>query len=132
MPSLRVLVAEDHPVNQTIALGLLSKLGIQADLVENGEQAVARVQAQEYDVVLMDMQMPVMDGVGATRAIRQLDLPRQPWIVAQTANAFDTDRELCLQAGMDDFLSKPFRIEALREKLGKVPTVSRATAELQP
>ena len=117
LPSLRVLVVEDHPVNQKIALGLLAKLGIKADLAENGEIAVARVQAGAYDVVLMDMQMPVMDGIDATRAIRLLTLPAQPRIVALTANAFDTDRERCLQAGMDDFLSKPFRIDVLRDKL---------------
>jgi signal transduction histidine kinase/CheY-like chemotaxis protein len=131
LPSMRVLVAEDHPVNQTIALGLLGKLGIQADLVENGAQAVERVSAQEYDVVLMDMQMPGMDGVEATRAIRKLDLPRQPWIVAQTANAFDTDRELCLEAGMDDFLSKPFRLEVLREKLAKAQPASSPSSRSQ-
>ena len=114
---LKVLVVEDHPVNQKIAVGLLAKLEISADLAENGAVAVERVRSGDYDVVLMDMQMPVMDGVDATRAIRLLQLPAQPWIIAQTANAFDTDRALCLEAGMDDFLSKPFRMDHLREKL---------------
>jgi CheY-like chemotaxis protein len=114
---LRVLVVEDHPVNQKIAIGLLTKLGIHADLAENGEAAVDMTRVGRYDVVLMDMQMPVLDGVDATRAIRLLPLEFQPWIIAQTANAFDTDRESCMQAGMDDFLSKPFRMDALREKL---------------
>jgi CheY-like chemotaxis protein len=112
-----VLVVEDHPVNQKIAIGLLAKLGVTADLAENGAMAVERVRSGGYHVVLMDMQMPVMDGIDATRAIRRLVLSVQPWIIAQTANAFDTDRERCLEAGMDDFLSKPFRIDRLREKL---------------
>ncbi len=119
LSSLRVLIVEDHPVNQKIAIGLLRKLNIHADLAENGESAVDMTRVGRYDVVLMDMQMPVMDGVDATRAIRLLPLDFQPWIIAQTANAFDTDRESCLQAGMDDFLSKPFRMDALREKLDK-------------
>ena len=114
---LKVLVVEDHPVNQKIAIGLLAKLGVTADLAENGAMAVERVRSGGYHVVLMDMQMPVMDGIDATRAIRRLVLSVQPWIIAQTANAFDTDRERCLEAGMDDFLSKPFRIDRLREKL---------------
>ena len=125
LSSLRVLVVEDHPVNQKIALGLLAKLSIQADLAENGEVAIAMTRVGNYDVILMDMQMPVLDGVDATRAIRLLALGFQPWIIAQTANAYDTDRESCLQAGMDDFLSKPFRMDALRAKLDKGAQSSR-------
>jgi CheY-like chemotaxis protein len=117
LADLKALVVEDNPVNQTIAVSLLARLGIQADLCENGQEAVERVAATAYDVLLMDMQMPVMDGIEATRAIRLMDLPAQPWIIALTANAFETDRERCLQAGMNDFLSKPFRIDVLRERL---------------
>ena len=131
LSSLRVLVVEDHPVNQKIALGLLAKLDIYADLAENGEVAIDMTRVGHYDVILMDMQMPVMDGVDATRAIRVLPLEFQPWIIAQTANAFDTDRESCLQAGMDDFMSKPFRMDALREKLDKGAHSSRR-ADAQP
>ena len=131
LSSLRVLVVEDHPVNQKIAVGLLRKLEIHADLAENGEVAVDMTRLGRYDVVLMDMQMPVMDGVDATRAIRLLSLEFQPWIIAQTANAFDTDRESCMQAGMDDFLSKPFRMDALREKLEKgARSARRAQADV--
>jgi signal transduction histidine kinase/CheY-like chemotaxis protein len=119
MSALRVLVVEDHPVNQKIATGLLGKLGISADLATNGAIAVDMASGGNYDVILMDMQMPVMDGVEATRAIRLLTLAYQPWIIAQTANAFDTDRDSCLKAGMNDFLSKPFRMDVLRDKLQK-------------
>jgi CheY-like chemotaxis protein len=114
---LNVLVVEDNPVNQKIAISLLETLGIRADLAENGQEGVERVRTGHYDVVLMDMQMPVLDGLEATVAIRQMDLPAQPWIIALTANAFETDRDRCLRAGMNDFLSKPFRIDVLRERL---------------
>jgi CheY-like chemotaxis protein len=112
-----VLVVEDNPVNQRVAVSLLEKLGIRADLAEDGKDGVERVRTGHYDVVLMDMQMPVLDGLEATVAIRQMDLPAQPWVIALTANAFETDRERCLRAGMNDFLSKPFRIDVLRERL---------------
>lgn len=119
LPPLSVLVVEDNPVNQKIALSLLARLGITADLAEDGRQAIDRVAASDYDIILMDMQMPVLDGIDATREIRALSIPRQPWIIALTANAFETDRDRCIQAGMDDFLSKPFRIDVLRERLSR-------------
>lgn len=124
LPALSVLVVEDNPVNQKIALSLLARLGIEADLSEDGRQAVDRVAQGRYDIILMDMQMPVLDGIDATREIRSLSLPRQPWIIALTANAFETDRERCIQAGMDDFLSKPFRIDVLRERLARGASTS--------
>ena len=96
---------------------MLGKLGITADAAANGQEAVDKVRAGSYDVVLMDMQMPVMDGVEATRRIRALELPVQPSIIAVTANAFDSDREHCLEAGMDDFITKPFSMDDLRRKL---------------
>jgi CheY-like chemotaxis protein len=120
LPGMRLLLVEDHPVNRTLALALLTKLGLGADVAENGRQAVDLVMAHAYDVILMDVQMPVLDGIAAAREIRNLALPLQPRIIALTANAYARDRELCLAAGMDDFLSKPFRLEELRDKLQHV------------
>jgi len=115
--SVRVLVVDDNTINLRLATGMLGKLGITADAAANGQEAVDKVRAGSYDVVLMDMQMPVMDGVEATRHIRALELPVQPSIIAVTANAFDSDREHCLEAGMDDFITKPFSMDDLRRKL---------------
>ncbi len=117
LASLQVLLVEDHPVNQTLALALLKKLGIHATLAENGNAALDCVRQGAFDIVLMDMLMPVMDGLEATQAIRQMTLPIQPYIIALTANAFESDRERCLQAGMDDFLAKPFTFADLRARL---------------
>ena len=115
---LHILLAEDHVTNQKLALMMLKKLGYRADVAANGLEAVDAVQRQRYDVVLMDMQMPEMDGLAATRQIRQLFTnPKEPYIVAMTANAMPGDRELCLQAGMNDYVSKPVRIEALVKAL---------------
>ena len=116
--TLRVLLAEDNPVNQALALSVLRRFGIDARLAQDGRQALEAVREAAYDVVLMDVQMPGMDGIEATRAIRALaDAVHQPWIIAVTANAFEQDRERCMLAGMDDFVAKPFRQEALRAAL---------------
>ena len=115
--SLRVLVVDDNAINRTLAGTLLKRLGIVADMAHDGRAGVAMVQAHAYDIVFMDMQMPEMDGVQASREIRKLPLARQPLIVALTANAYAADRQRCLDAGMDDFLSKPYRLEDLRAKL---------------
>jgi len=115
IPDLKILVVEDNPVNQTVTLALLKKLGQKADLASSGATAVERVRGGVFDLVFMDMQMPGMDGVEATEAIRALPLAHQPRIIALTANAFESDRLRCLAAGMDGFLSKPFRLEDLRE-----------------
>ncbi len=115
---LRILIAEDNPVNQRVARRILEKLGYRPELVSNGKEAVQAVQTRQFDVILMDVQMPEMDGVEATREIRRL-LPaeQQPLIVALTANALAGDREKYLDSGMDDYLSKPIRIPALKEVL---------------
>ena len=125
---LRVLVAEDNPVNQRVAQGLLSKLGIDADLAENGREAVRKITSQSFDVVLMDVQMPDVDGLEATRLIRDTDLP-QPHIIAMTANAMKEDRERCLEVGMDDFLAKPIR---LRRPGGRARPGSSALRPIRP
>jgi CheY-like chemotaxis protein/HPt (histidine-containing phosphotransfer) domain-containing protein len=112
---LAILVAEDNPVNRTMALRQLERLGYRADAVTNGREAVAAASSRSYDLILMDMLMPELNGDQATRAIRSLgDAIRQPYIIALTANAMDGDRERCLQAGMNDYLSKPVLITDLR------------------
>jgi len=110
---LRILLAEDNLVNQKLALRLLSQMGYRADVAANGIEAIEAVQRQRYDVVLMDVQMPEMDGLEATREIVRRNGSVKPRIVAMTANAMQGDREECLAAGMDDYITKPIRVDAL-------------------
>jgi PAS domain S-box-containing protein len=107
----RILLAEDNVVNQKVALTMLQKLGFRADIAANGHEVLAAVQRQPYDLILMDVQMPEMDGLEATRQIvsQQPDPTKRPWIIALTANAMQGDREMCLAAGMDDYISKPIK-----------------------
>jgi CheY-like chemotaxis protein len=121
---LRILVAEDHPVNQKLALTVLDKLGYQPDMAANGKEALDRVSHQNYDVILMDVQMPEMDGLEATRMIRRC-IQNQPIILAMTANAMQGDRDSCLQAGMDDYISKPLELDELIAQLKKWSAVVR-------
>ncbi|MES2153909.1 MAG: response regulator [bacterium] len=111
--SLRILVAEDNLVNQKVAVRMLEKLGCKADIAGNGKQAVDAVAAKTYDLVFMDIQMPVMDGLEATRTIRETHDTGGPFIVAMTADVMPGDRERCIDAGMDDYVAKPVRIESL-------------------
>jgi CheY-like chemotaxis protein len=118
---LRILLAEDNVVNQKLALRLLQQMGYRADVASNGKEAIESVQRQTYDVVLMDVQMPEMDGLEASRQITARWQPSaRPRIVAMTANAMQGDREMCLAAGMDDYLTKPIRVERLAEALNQV------------
>jgi signal transduction histidine kinase/DNA-binding response OmpR family regulator len=126
---LKVLVAEDHPVNRLYLEAVLDKLGHQAVFAENGEEAVRAAQAEDFDVVLMDLHMPVMDGFAAARAIRALPLPRGAMpIVALTADAFQDSQERARQAGMDDTLTKPAHLPQLRGLLARYGGATTAPA----
>jgi CheY-like chemotaxis protein/HPt (histidine-containing phosphotransfer) domain-containing protein len=115
----RVLLVEDNRVNQEVALRTLRSFGIEAQVANNGAQALARVQESTFDLVLMDCQMPVMDGYESTRRIRAWEGANHVPIVAMTANALHGDREKCLEAGMDDYLSKPIKRDVLALQLAK-------------
>jgi signal transduction histidine kinase/CheY-like chemotaxis protein/predicted hydrocarbon binding protein len=115
---LRILLAEDNVVNQKLAIRILERMGYRVDIAANGLEVLAALDRQGYDLILMDVQMPEMDGLEATRLIRQkLPATRQPHIVAMTANAMQGDRETCLAAGMDDYVSKPVQIKELQAAL---------------
>lgn len=123
---LRILLAEDNVVNQKVALHLLGRLGYRADIASNGWEVLQALQRQPYDVVLMDVQMPEMDGLSATRRICEEWLYEQrPWIIAMTANAMQSDREQCLSAGMDNYVSKPIQMEALVKALAALQPLPR-------
>jgi CheY-like chemotaxis protein len=116
---LSVLLVEDNRINQEVARGMLGSLECDIDVVANGQEAVDALEDRTYDVVLMDCQMPVMDGFQATGEIRRREQQtgEHQVIIALTANALPEDRDRCLKAGMDDYLSKPFSIEKIREML---------------
>ena len=126
--NVRILLVEDNPVNQKVALAMLKKLGFRTDVVANGLEAVKALQTVPYDLVLMDCQMPEMDGFEATRAIRQKESaasnPCIP-IIAMTASAMQADRKKCLQAGMNDFIAKPVQSEELAVMLARWLAISR-------
>jgi two-component system sensor histidine kinase/response regulator len=138
-PDAKILIVEDNPTNQKVIQLMLRTEGFAADIVSNGAAAVNAVQAGHYNLVLMDCRMPEMDGYETTRRIRQVPAGSAIAIIAVTANAYAEDRQACLMAGMDDYLPKPVRIEALREKLEAwlprvphlrpVPTVPPAVRE---
>jgi CheY-like chemotaxis protein len=137
---LRILLAEDNVVNQKVATRLLGQMGYRADIAANGLEAVAAVERQAYDVILMDVQMPELDGFEASREItRRWPRERRPRIVAMTANAMEGDRELCEAAGMDDYVAKPIRVEELvgalqrcKPRADVLPTGAHAAAPAAP
>ena len=122
LENLRILVAEDNMINQKLIIEIIQKLGAQADLASNGEEAVSLYQSHQYDVILMDIQMPILGGVEAAQKIRQWEedegMEHTP-VIALTANALQGDKERYLREGMDDYLSKPINIEDLRRVLGR-------------
>ncbi len=133
LPYLEILLVEDNVVNKQVALGMLKSLGCSADTAENGEEALSMIAAKQYDVVLMDCQMPVLDGLEATRRLRQREasLGAKPLaVIALTANAVDGDRETCIAAGMDDYLAKPFKRDDLLETLRR--NMASVAPEIRP
>jgi CheY-like chemotaxis protein len=140
---LRILLAEDLAVNQRLMIAMLGRMGYRADVANNGLEVLAALERQPYDLVLMDIQMPEMDGLEASRQVRQrLSEDRQPRIVALTANAMVEDREACRQAGMDDYLSKPVQVKELhaallrcadwRQQREPAPPTAKASAAAAP
>jgi CheY-like chemotaxis protein len=119
---LRILLVEDNAVNQQLALLLLQKLGYRADVAANGVEALEALERQTYDAVLMDVEMPEMDGLEATRRIRERP-SEGPHVIAVTANALQGERERCLAAGMNDYITKPLRLEDLAAALSRSPRV---------
>ena len=126
-PTLRILLAEDNLVNQKVALQMLRKIGHEADIAANGLEVLQALERQPYDIILMDVQMPEMDGLEAAKKVRKRwhDGPK---IIAITAYALEGDREICLNAGMDDYISKPIQLDELRRKLIKWGTTVKGKA----
>jgi len=120
---MEILIAEDNVINQKLIERILNKLGYKPDLVENGLQVLEQTGKKSYDVILMDIQMPVMDGLEATAQLRK-STQKQPYIIAMTANAMKEDKEICLQSGMDDYLAKPMKLTELIDILKKVNAVA--------
>jgi signal transduction histidine kinase/CheY-like chemotaxis protein len=130
---LRILVAEDNSANQQVAIRLLERLGHTADLAASGREVLERLARQSYDVIFMDVQMPEMDGLEATRAIcARWPAGQRPRIIAMTAEAMEGDRQTCLAAGMDDYLVKPVRLERLSRALGRCRAVTDRHAATGP
>jgi signal transduction histidine kinase/CheY-like chemotaxis protein len=121
MRTLKLLLVEDNLVNQKVALAMLRRVGCEADVAGDGVEGIAKIKANEYDVVLMDWHMPELNGLEATAVVRrELPAARQPWIIGLTANAMQGDRERCLEAGMDDYITKPLRKDDLEAAFSRV------------
>ena len=120
-PPWRILVVEDHPINQLVAKEMLDELGYQVVLAQDGQDALDILAEQTFDLIFMDVQMPRLDGLEATRRIRQQWPERGPYIIALTAHTLQEDRRRCFEAGMDAFLSKPLRLDTLRRTMDELP-----------
>jgi CheY-like chemotaxis protein len=127
---LSILIAEDNLVNQKIAAHVLNKLGYEPEIANDGQETVEMFKAKLHDVILMDMQMPVVDGIEATKIIRSCQLVKQPQIIAMTANAMAEDRERCLKEGMNDYISKPVKLEELIDILKNASMMVKLQAQL--
>ncbi|MBW4470371.1 MAG: response regulator [Stenomitos rutilans HA7619-LM2] len=129
---LKILLADDHLVNQKVTLLMLKRLGYQADVVGNGLEALAVLQQQPYDVVLLDVQMPEMDGLEVARRIcQQAPSHLRPYLIALTANVMSGDREMCLRAGIDHYMSKPIRMQELGQVLGQCKPLRASIAHVE-
>jgi CheY-like chemotaxis protein len=128
---LAILLAEDNRVNQMVALKMLARMGYEAEVAENGKEVLARLETEDYDVILMDVQMPEMDGLQTSTQIRQTRPGIRPYIIGMTAHALMEDRTVCLEAGMQDYLAKPVRIEALARALHRAAESSVRTETVQ-
>jgi PAS domain S-box-containing protein len=130
---LRILLAEDNLVNQKVAIGILAKYGYRADVAADGVEVLAALERQSYDLILMDINMPTMDGLTATRSIRSsLPQPKQPYIIALTANGMHEDQARCLSAGMNSYISKPIQVEELIAALEQTPVRRQAPVVAEP
>ncbi len=129
---LNLLLVEDHAINQRLAITLLERWGHHVEIAANGQIAVDMVAQQQFDVILMDMMMPVMDGIEATRRIRLLETSRRTPIIAMTANAMESDRDRCIAAGMDDYISKPIKAQELRQLLQRYSSAHSIVVHTRP
>ena len=121
---MQILLAEDNPVNQKVALRMLKRIGHEADIANNGVEVLKALEEKKYDIILMDMQMPEMDGLEATRqVVKKYPEDVRPYIIALTANAMHGDRERCIAAGMNDYVSKPIRVEDLQNAFDRMPEI---------
>ncbi len=122
-PTLRILIVDDNAVNQKVLLLMLTHLGYTADMVNNGKEAIQALERQPYDLVFMDIQMPILDGLRAAQTIRQNSINNEhPYIIAITAYADRFDRETCINAGMNDYLSKPATLDDIRVAIQSAQT----------